>query len=193
MSERWIAAKPDPRAEAMAREWIDLAHPRLGSEVIFATDDFFAPRERLIDPAPPIFVPDKYDDNGKWMDGWESRRKRVAGHDHCVLRLGHPGRIHGLDIDTSHFTGNYPPEASIDAYAGEDDPGDNAQWHELVPRRPLDGDSHHVIEISDDAVWSHLRLNIFPDGGVARLRVFGEIHKDWSEVGPGDLIDLAAL
>ena len=191
--ERWIAAKTDPEAEALAREWIDLAHPRLGSEVMSATDDFFAPKERLIDPEPPIFVPGKYDDNGKWMDGWESRRKRVAGYDHCVLRLGSPGRIRGIDIDTSHFTGNYPPEASIEAYAGKDDPGDDAEWRELVARRPLEGDSHHVIGFADDTVWSHLRLNIFPDGGVARLRVYGEIHKDWSDVGTDDLVDLAAL
>ena len=191
--ERWIAAKTDPKAEALARDWIDLAHPRLGSVVISATDDFFAPKDRLIDPASPIFVPDKYDDNGKWMDGWESRRKRVPGYDHCVLRLGHPGRIRGLDIDTSHFTGNYPPEASIEAYAGTGDPDDGAEWHELVPRRPLDGDSHHVIENSDDTVWSHLRVNIFPDGGIARLRVYGEIHKDWSGVSADDLVDLAAL
>ena len=191
--ERWIAAKTDPKAETLARQWIDLAHPRLGSQVISATDDFFAPKERLIDPEPPIFVPGKYDDNGKWMDGWESRRKRVAGYDHCVLRLGNAGRIRGIDIDTSHFTGNYPPEASIEAYAGKNDPDESAEWHELVPRRPLDGDSHHIIDIADDTVWSHLRLNIFPDGGVARLRVFGEIHKDWSDVGAGDLVDLAAL
>ena len=191
--ERWIAANTDPKAEALARDWIDLAHPRLGSQVISATDDFFAPMERLIDPEPPIFVPGKYDDNGKWMDGWESRRKRVAGYDHCVLRLGNPGRIRGIDIDTSHFTGNYPPEASIEAYAGKDDPDECTQWHELVARRPLDGDSHHVIDIADETVWSHLRLNIFPDGGVARLRVYGEIHKDWSDVGTDDLVDLAAL
>jgi allantoicase len=193
VSERWIGARPDPRAQVLAKAWIDLAHPRLGSATIATSDDFFAPMARLIDPAPPVFVPGKYDDNGKWMDGWESRRKRGPGHDWCILRLGHPGRIHGVDIDTSHFTGNYPPAASLEAWAGAGEPGADAAWTALVPRRDLQGDAHQVVEIADRGIWSHLRLNIFPDGGVARLRVYGEVHKDWSGTGPDDIVDLAAL
>ena len=108
-------------------QWIDLAQPRLGTSVEFATDDFFADKRRLIDPADPVFIPDRYDDNGKWMDGWESRRKRTPGHDFCIVKLGVPGLIKGLEIDTSHFTGNYPPEASVDAcISGNASPGDNA-------------------------------------------------------------------
>ncbi len=190
--ERWIAAKTDPRAEELARQWVDLAHPRLGSVAISTSDDFFAPMERLIDPALPVFVPGKYDDNGKWMDGWESRRKRVPGHDDCVIRLGCPGRIHALDIDTSHFTGNYAPEACVEAWAGDGEPGEGSEWVEIAPRMTLAGDSHHIVDVSSDTVWSHLRLHIYPDGGVARLRVFGEIHKDWSTVTPDDVLDLAA-
>ena len=193
ISELWVAAKPDPLADDLARRWVDLAQPRMGTQAIFASDDFFAPKERLIDPRPPIFVPGKYDDNGKWMDGWESRRKRVPGHDSCIVRLGCPGIIHAVDIDTSHFTGNYPPEASIDAWRGDGDPDDTATWQPLVGRRKLAGDSHHIVDVTDDGIWSHLRLNIFPDGGVARLRVFGEVHKDWSAVAAEDVLDLAAL
>src|SRR3982750_2618603 len=95
--------------EDLRRQYINLAQPRLGSEVVYATDDFFADKARLIDPAEPAFIPGKYDENGKWMDGWESRRRRIPGHDWCVVRLGIPGRIAGFEIDTRHFTGNYPP------------------------------------------------------------------------------------
>src|SRR3954468_16546021 len=94
--------------------YVNLAQPRLGAEVVYATDDFFADKGRLIDPAEPVFIPGKYDENGKWMDGWESRRKRVPGHDWCVVRLGSPGLVDGFEIDTRHFTGNYPPFAEVD-------------------------------------------------------------------------------
>ena len=97
------------------RHWIQLEQPRLGTRVSYATDDFFAAKERVIDSTPPVFIDDKYDDHGKWMDGWESRRKRTPGHDYCVIRIGVPGVIRGFDIDTSYFTGNYPPAASIEA------------------------------------------------------------------------------
>jgi allantoicase len=201
MSERWIAAMSDPEVEALARRLVDLAHPRLGTQVTFATDDFFAPKERLIDPAPPIFMPGKYDDHGKWMDGWESRRKRTPGHDCCVIRLGAPGRIRAVDIDTSFFTGNYPPEAMLEASGHDgspkdgpgDGPGDDLAWHAIVPRRPLEGDRHNLAMVADEGIWRWLRLHIYPDGGVARLRIFGEIHKDWSRVAPDEEIDLAAL
>lgn len=160
---------------AFVENWIDLAQPRLGAEVIFASDDFFAPKERMINPEPPVFIPDKYDDHGKWMDGWESRRRRSGGLDYCILRLGRPGIVKGVDIDTSHFTGNYPPAASIDGCSSESDPDDSTSWQELVPATSLQGDSHHFIPVEDDRTWTHLRLILLPDGGVARLRLHGHI------------------
>ncbi len=170
--------------------WIRLDQPRLGTRVTYATDEFFGARERLIDPGEPVFIADRYDDHGKWMDGWESRRRRTPGHDHCIVRLGHPGVIHGVDIDTSFFTGNFPPHASIDACVSDEDvPA--GEWQEVLPKTGLSGDSHHVLPIESDAVWTHLRLNIYPDGGVARLRIYGEIRPDFS-VADG-LIDLVAL
>src|SRR6476660_7345158 len=93
----------------------DLAAERLGGKVLFATDDFFAEKENLVKPGRGVFIPDKYTDRGKWMDGWESRRKRVPGHDWCIVRLGLPGVVRGVDIDTNHFLGNHPPPASLDA------------------------------------------------------------------------------
>ena len=171
-------------------EWIQLEQPRLGTRVTYASDEFFAAKERLIDARKPVFVPDKYDDRGKWMDGWESRRKRGPGHDYCIIRLGRPGVVHGVDIDTSFFTGNYPPQASIDACVSDEDIPDG-DWTEILPTSDLDGDAHHPLGIDSDEVWTHLRLNIYPDGGVARLRVYGEIRPDFSDVD--QRVDLVAL
>ena len=176
-----------------ARLWVDLAQPRLGAAAIHATDDFFAPKERMIDPAPPVFIPGKYDDNGKWMDGWESRRRRGPGHDHCTVRLGRPGVIKGVDIDTSFFTGNYPPAASLEAWHGAADPGPEASWTEIVPATRLGGNAHHYLGVADERVWTHVRLHIYPDGGIARLRVYGQVHCDWDRLDRRNPIDLAAL
>ncbi len=171
-------------------EWIRLEQPRLGTRVTFASDEFFGAKERLIDPADPVFIEGKYDDHGKWMDGWESRRRRTPGHDHCILRLGIAGVVRGLDIDTSHFTGNFPPQVSIDACVSDDDvPG--GEWTELVGKTDIGGDAHHFIAVDDERSWTHLRLNIFPDGGIARLRVFGEVQP--AELDEDGIIDLVAL
>ena len=98
---------------------VNLASPRLGSQAILASDDFFADKSRLLQDSEPVFIPDKYDQNGKWMDGWESRRRRGGGHDFCVIKLGVKGQVRGVDIDTRHFAGNYPPAASIEAVLAE--------------------------------------------------------------------------
>ena len=172
------------------RQWIRLEQPRLGTRVTHASDDFFAAKERLIQPGDPVFIADKYDDHGKWMDGWESRRRRTPGHDDCVIRLGVPGIIHGVDIDTRYFTGNYPPQASIDACVSDEDVPESG-WTEIVARTDLDGDAHHFIGVSDRSAWTHLRLNIYPDGGVARLRVYGEVRAEVAD--DGGVVDLFAL
>ena len=177
-------------AENPFRSWISLEQPRLGTRVVYANDEFFAAKERLIEPAAPVFIADKYDDHGKWMDGWESRRKRGPGHDYCVIRLGVPGRLRGVNIDTSHFTGNYPPEASLDVCVSEDEVPESG-WVEALPKIALDGDSHHWHEIDHEPVVTHVRLSIYPDGGVARLRLFGEVVPAFEH--PGDVVDLFAL
>jgi allantoicase len=171
-------------------KWIRLEQPRLGSRVTWATDEFFGAKDRLIDPADPVFVPDKYDDHGKWMDGWETRRKREPGHDYCVIRLGVAGIIHGFDVDTSHFTGNYPPQVSLEACVSDaDTPA--VGWIELVPRTDIAGDAHHYLDVRDDTLFTHVRLHIYPDGGVARLRIFGEVRPDFSDVD--GYVDVAAM
>ncbi|HEY7766058.1 MAG TPA: allantoicase [Aestuariivirgaceae bacterium] len=185
----------DPSSELpdFARNAINLASPRLGSEVIHATDDFFADKSRLLQDAPAVFIPDKYDANGKWMDGWESRRKRGAGHDFCIVKLGVRGRLKGLDIDTSHFTGNYPPAASVEAAITGDGLAEKTQWKEVLSSSPLGPSAHHFFPIRDDGIYNHLRLHIYPDGGVARLRVYGEPVAQWEERGKGDVYELSAL
>ena len=171
-----------------------LEQPRLGTRVVYATDDFFADKSRLIDPAEAVLIADKYDDHGKWMDGWESRRKREPGHDYCIVKFGIPGIARGFDIDTSHFTGNFPPHASIDAcISQEENPGEEADWSELLPKVELQGDSHHFLAAEDDTAYTHLRLNIFPDGGIARLRVYGEVRPNRNEIDDSEMIDLLAL
>ncbi len=176
------------------RRWINLAQPRLGAEVVFATDEFFAPRARLIAPQAPVFIPDKYDEHGKWMDGWESRRRRDAGYDYCIVRLSVPGVIYGFDIDTAHFTGNYPPSASIDGCISDATvPGEDSVWHELVSSVRLRGNSHHYHAAQRSEHYTHLRLNIYPDGGVARLRVYGEVRPDWKALARRGEVDLVAM
>lgn len=173
---------------------INLANPRLGAEVVYATDDFFADKARLIDPADAVFIPGKYDENGKWMDGWESRRKRGTGHDYCIVKLGLAGTIAGFDIDTSNFTGNFAPAASIEACVSEDTiPAEATEWTEIVAAMSLGGDSHHYVACEDNNAWTHLRLNIYPDGGVARLRVYGQTQRDWSNISDNSEVDLLAM
>ncbi|MEO7445083.1 MAG: allantoicase [Ferruginibacter sp.] len=172
---------------------IDLAAEKIGGKTLACSDDFFAEKENLLKPGRGIFIADKYTDRGKWMDGWESRRKRTPGNDWCILKLGATGRLAGVNIDTNYFLGNHPPFASIDAcYAGEDADLENLPWKEILVKSPLEPGSENFYEIEDDGMYNYLRLQIYPDGGVARLKVFGEVVKDWSNVGEDETIDLAA-
>ena len=180
-----------------ARHVINLADVRIGAQAVACSDDFFAPMARMLQPGPATFVPGKYDDNGKWMDGWESRRKRVAGHDWCVVRLGRSGTLVGCDIDTSFFTGNFPPAASLDGCPVGADPALDSSWVPLLGRTRLSGNRHHLLALPDEAaqaarIISHVRLNIFPDGGVARLRIYGRPSRASVSAGPDGLVDLVA-
>ncbi|PSU45876.1 allantoicase [Photobacterium frigidiphilum] len=175
-------------------QYVNLADPKLGAEAIFATDDFFADKSRLIRTEAAEWKEDLYDDNGKWMDGWESRRKRSEGYDFCVVRLGLAGTIAGLDIDTSFFTGNFPPSASVDAcYSPDGEPSDGTEWQEILSSQSLQGDSHHLHALGSEQVFTHVRLNIYPDGGVARLRVYGRPSVNWDQIGTDQEVDLAAV
>ena len=178
---------------------VDLASERLGGKVLVANDEFFAPKENLIKPGRGIFIADKYTDRGKWMDGWETRRRRTPGNDWCVIKLGVPGMIKNVDIDTNYFLGNHPPHAPIDAVCLDGGATlniasvDSVRWVHILSQSGLNPGSQNIFEISDGSRWTHVRLNIFPDGGVARLRVYGVVLPDWSKHKPGEIIDLAAI
>lgn len=177
---------------------VDLVSERLGGLPIVASDEFFAEKENLVKSGRGVFIPEKYTDRGKWMDGWESRRKRVAGHDWCVVRMGLPGLVRGIDIDTNFFLGNHPPFASVDALwsgqrLGPNDDFSRMTWKEILAKSPLNPGSRNFFEVHGDTPWNYLRLNIFPDGGVARLKVFGEVRPDFSVLTKNDVIDLAAV
>jgi len=171
---------------------IDLAAERTGGKTLECTDDFFAPMENLLKPGRGIFIEDKYTDRGKWMDGWESCRKRVKGHDWVVIKLGLRGIVAGVDIDTNHFLGNHPPHASLEAACVTGTPTDD-DWVEILTTSPLEPGSQNLFEIESDNEWTHLRLHIYPDGGVARLKVYGEVKPDWSQVSKNDVLDLVAV
>lgn len=172
---------------------IDLAAARVGGTALYATDDFFAPKENLLQPGRGVFIVDKYTENGKWMDGWESRRKRTPGHDYCDIRLGLPGVIHGFDIDTNHFLGNYPEHASVEACNVKGDPDENTVWTELLPISTLQGGSQNLFACENPQTWTHVRLHIYPDGGVARFRVHGIVKPDMGQLMAQELVDLAAV
>ncbi|MBA3543547.1 MAG: hypothetical protein H0T83_03775 [Chthoniobacterales bacterium] len=154
----------------------------MGGRALLANDEFFAEKENLLKPGRGIFLPDKYTEQGKWMDGWETRRRRTPGHDWCVVELGLRGVIRQVDIDTNHFLGNHPPFASLDALCltNEFPRGSGAveglPWAPILPQSPLNPGSHNLFEIASAQAWTHLRLNIIPDGGVARLRVYGLVQ-----------------
>jgi allantoicase len=202
-------------------ELVDLAAERLGGAVLAANDELFAPKENLLKATEPVFVEGKYTDVGKWMDGWETRRRREPGYDWAILRLGLPGAPRVVVVDTRHFRGNYPESCSLDACATDGPPtpgqlaalaspasiGSNAvQWQEILPRSPLQGDCRNLFTIDQNAQidpgdlgdpkvgrFTHLRLNIYPDGGVARLRVHGEVLPDWPRIARRGEIDLAGV
>jgi allantoicase len=171
----------------------NLAEDALGAQALWATDDFFAPKERLLLRAEPISKPGTFDDNGQWMDGWESRRRRGGGHDACIVRLAFPGLIRLIDIDTRFFTGNYPPQAAVEATNDDDPLAAKAKWTPLLATRALRGNSHNRFPVENETSWRFVRLNIFPDGGVARLRVWGVVQPDWKTIGEDRTVDLFAV
>jgi allantoicase len=181
--------------DTFSSKWVNLAEERLGTKVLFSTDDFFAEKENLIKPGRGIFIEDKFTDHGKWMDGWESRRKRTEGHDYVDLKLGLRGIIKGVDIDTNHFTGNQPLQASLEACCLTEGqkPADDTDWTELLPKISLGPGVQHLSQIDSKQEWSHVRLHIYPDGGVARLRIYGEVKTDWKKKDKAQLHDLVSV
>jgi len=172
---------------------IDLAQPRLGTKVIYKTDDFFASANRIINPAPAVWKEGVFDTHGKWMDGWESRRKRTSGHDYLILKLGKPGRIKKIDVDTSHFNGNQPSMVSLEGCnLSKNQTIKQAKWFQVLGKKKTKANSHHFFSVSNNKVITHVKFNIFPDGGVARLRLYGNIATENIKYG-NQTINLTAM
>jgi allantoicase len=160
----------------------DLASRQLGGSVVFASDEFFAGKENLIKPGRSAFDPGAFDTRGKVYDGWETRRRREPGSDHAIVRLGAPGIVHGVVVDTAFFRGNYPLQISVEAVQADGYPsaGELAgmPWQQLVGKTGASGDTVNAYPVTDRRRWTHVRLSIYPDGGVARFRVHGEVLPD---------------
>jgi allantoicase len=182
----------------------DLAVRNLGGSVMAAGDESFAERENLINPWAPRHQAETFGPKGQVYDGWETARRRPSalglepddrGHDWALIRLGLPGVIRGVVIDTAWFQGNFPPFASVEACAAEGHPSVEelaaSEWVDIA-RGPLRGDAEHAFPVGVARRFTHVRLNIFPDGGVARLRVHGEVVPD-PRLLTGLTVDLAAL
>ena len=179
---------------------IDLVSERTGGRAVACSDDFFAPKENLLHPGRGEFIVGKYTENGKWMDGWESRRRRDGGHDWCILKLGAPGTLRGVDVDCNHFLGNAPKSCRLEGTrilgyrtaASLSDP--DVKWTEILADSPTTPGAQNLFPISDNGVYTHLRLHIYPDGGVARFRAYGEVHPDWKQLTEEHrVLDLAAV
>jgi allantoicase len=174
----------------------DLAARRLGGGVVWANDELFAERENLIKPEEPTYSTYTFGHKGQVYDGWETRRRREPGHDWALVRLGLPGVVHGVIVDTAFFTGNYPPEVSVEGAALEGHPSPDelnaAEWTPLVPRSPARGDTRNAYPVHVTERFTHVRLCQYPDGGVARLRVHGEVVPDPRYLTAG-AVDLVAL
>src|SRR5436305_12392925 len=186
---------------------VGLAAERLGGSVLIANDEFFAPKENLLKAGEAVWKEGEYTERGKWMDGWETRRRREPGHDWCIVRLGLPGVPRGVVVDTSHFLGNFPESCSLEGIALPGHPtvealtAEGAEWFELLPLSPLAGNAENRFPLSrelpaGEGRVTHLRFHIYPDGGVARLRVHGPVVPDRERLAraaqAGWEVDLAA-
>ena len=178
----------------------DLASESLGGWAMWANDEFFAARENLTKPHAAEWREHEYTAQGKWMDGWETRRRREPGSDICIIRLGLPGTISGVVVDTAFFRGNFPAECQLEGarivthydLRAIHDPA--TEWKPIVPRSPLQGDSKNAFAVESAEQFTHVKLTIFPDGGVARLRIHGQPGGElWRRRDLGGPVDLAAL
>ena len=160
---------------APVQQLTNLADARIGAEILECSDEFFAEAKRMLQFEAPVFIEDKFDEHGKWMDGWETRRKRHTGYDWAIIKLAVAGQIQALDIDTTFFSGNYPASAAVQACYAPDGNLDQAEWISIIENNVLGPSQHHIVQISAKQIFTHVRLNIYPDGGIARFKVYGQV------------------
>ena len=171
----------------------DLANPLLGTKIIRCTDEFFAPAKRILNPSPPIFKENVFDNHGKWMDGWETRRRRSKGNDYLLIKLGKPGKIKLTEVDTSFFNGNQPEYAMIEGCFLENNNYKNTKWIKITKKNKIKPNNNNILKSNSSKTFNFIRLNIFPDGGVARLILFGNIDLSLQTISNNNIIDLASV
>jgi len=172
---------------------INLADPKLGTKILKFSDQFFAPAKRILNTSPPIFKENLYDKHGKWMDGWETRRKRIEGNDFLIIKLGKPGKINLVDIDTSYFDGNQPEYAELEGCLSKNDNLKKIKWKKIIKKNKIKPNTNNVIKSISKNTFTHVRLNIYPDGGVARIKLFGFLDLSFNKPSNNKLIDLASI
>ncbi|MGL6081259.1 MAG: allantoicase [Gammaproteobacteria bacterium] len=176
---------------APVQQLTNLADARIGAEILECSDEFFAEAKRMLQFEAPVFIEDKFDEHGKWMDGWETRRKRHTGYDWAIIKLAVAGQIQALDIDTTFFSGNYPASAAVQACYAPDGNLDQAEWISIIENNVLGPSQHHIVQISAKQIFTHVRLNIYPDGGIARFKVYGQVKINLQD--SDQMLDVLAL
>lgn len=187
--------------DKFSSEYIDLASERVGGRAVDCSDEWFANCSNLVKSGRGVFKEGHFVDTGQWMDGWESRRSyrrnwrinATEDCDWCEIRLGIPGVIKGFDIDTHFFRGNAPETVSVEAAYIDDEAHGNTQWTEILSNSSVQPHKQNLFDCQSTKVWTHVRLKIFPDGGVARFRVYGEAKLRRDHFIENELIDLASV
>jgi len=179
--------------EYIIKNIIDLANPLLGTKIISFSDEFFAPAKRIINPSPPVFKENVFDGHGKWMDGWETRRRRSKGNDYVIIKLGKPGKIKLVDVDTTFFNGNQPEYAQVEGCFSKNNNLNNIKWIKITKKNKIKPNNKNILKSKSSKTFNFVRLNIFPDGGLARLRLLGCIDLSLQKISKNKIIDLASV
>ncbi|KAF8924090.1 galactose-binding domain-like protein [Dissophora ornata] len=178
--------------DSLVNKYTELASVAKGGKVLKTSDEFFGEGSQLIKEEDAIEDKNRETAHGFWKDGWETRRHNKKTHHSATIQLACQATIAGFDIDTSFFDGSHPAYASVEACLIVEGAENKNEWQEILPKVPLSGNSHHFFGINgtDDA-FTHVRLNMYPDGGIARFRVFGKV----SPIYPDEkkTFDLASL
>ncbi|MFT4518979.1 MAG: allantoicase [Halioglobus sp.] len=191
----------DMDIESLNQQYTDLLDERVGGRALSCSDEWFAPCENLVKHEEPIFREGHFVSTGQWMDGWESRRsfgrraRKLSGldHDWCILQLGIPGTIAAIDIQTTHFKGNAPEFAAIEGSWAPDGPNEKTPWTTLLVKSATAAHSHNLFSLEQENHCTHLRLKMYPDGGVARLRAWGTALANAQQYSEENSIDLASV
>jgi len=175
------------------KNFIDLANPILGTKIVSCSDEFFAPAKRILNPLPPIFKENVFDNHGKWMDGWETRRRRSKGNDYLLIKLGKPGKIKLAEVDTSFFNGNQPEYVQIEGCFSKNNNFKHIKWFKITKKIKIKPNYKNILKSQSSKTFNFIRFNIFPDGGVARLRLFGSIDLSLQKISNKNIFDLASV